>query len=136
MSRSPGRGMRFPRRGRIGVPIGGIVPGMDIAPAATEPRTSKLPLLAAVLSALTAGVGLWWLLRPAQYPFTPDPVDPAGTLLDLVSPALVPPALVLAGMAGLVVAGLAGSGRARVWSWRRRRRGCWCSGSPCRASSR
>jgi hypothetical protein len=85
---------------------------MDIAPAATGPRTSKLPLVAAVLSALTAGVGLWWWSRPAQYPFTPDPVDPAGTLLDLVSPAVVPPALVLAGIVGLVVAGLAGSGRA------------------------
>lgn len=85
---------------------------MDIAPAATGPRTSTLPLVAAVWSALTAGVGLWWWLRPAQYPFTPDPVDPAGTLLDLVAPAVVPPALVLAGIVGLVVAGLAGSGRA------------------------
>jgi hypothetical protein len=87
---------------------------MDIAPVAVAPRTrsSSLPLVAAVWSALTVVLGLWWWLRPAQYPFTPVPDDPAGTVLDLVPPAAVPPALVAAGVIGIAVAALARTGRA------------------------
>jgi hypothetical protein len=86
---------------------------MDTAPPATAPltRTSNLPLAAAAWSALTAALGLWWWLRPAQYPFTPEPDNPAGTLLDVVPPAAVPPALVGAGLVGVVVGLLALTGR-------------------------
>jgi hypothetical protein len=87
---------------------------MDIAPTPIGPRTrpSNLPLVAAAWSVVTIALGLWWWLRPAQYPFTPDPDNVTGTLLDLVPPTAVPPAVVGAGLAGLVVASLARSGRA------------------------
>jgi hypothetical protein len=84
---------------------------MELAPAPT--RTSALPFVAAVWSGLTAALGLWWWVLPARYPFTPDPGVPVGTLLDLVPPAAVPPALVGAGIAGLWVSALAGMQRAR-----------------------
>jgi hypothetical protein len=73
---------------------------MDVVTARTRP--SKLPLVAAAWSALTAALGLWWWLQPGQYPFAPG--DPAGTLLDVVPPVAVPPALVVAGITGTVVA--------------------------------
>lgn len=79
---------------------------MDIVTAHT--RRSKLPLVAAAWSALTVVLGLWWWLQPAQYPFTPDPENLAGTLLDVVPPVAVPPALVVAGIVGMVVASRAG----------------------------
>jgi hypothetical protein len=87
---------------------------MDTAPPAIAPRTrtSNLPLAAAAWSALTAALGLWWWLRPARYPFTPEPDNPAGTLLDVVPLPAVPPALVAAGLVGVVVALLACAGRA------------------------
>jgi hypothetical protein len=73
---------------------------MDVVAARTRP--SKLPLVAAAWSALTALLGLWWWLQPGQYPLAPG--DPAGTLLDVVPPVAVPPALVVAGITGTVVA--------------------------------
>jgi hypothetical protein len=82
---------------------------MDLASA--PGRTSVLPLVAAVWSALTAMLGLWWWVRPAQYPFTPDPEDPAGTLLDVMAPAAVPPALVVAGTVGIAAAVLSPTSR-------------------------
>jgi hypothetical protein len=78
---------------------------MDIVAARTRP--SKLPLVATAWSALTAVLGLWWWLQPAQYPFPPDPENPAGSLLDVVPPQVVPPALVVAGVVGMLVALLA-----------------------------
>ncbi|WP_345611101.1 hypothetical protein [Pseudonocardia adelaidensis] len=84
---------------------------MHIAPS-PRTRTSNPSLAAAAWSALTIALGLWWWVWPAQYPFPPGPGDPVGTLLDVVAPAAVPPALVGAGIAGLVVALLARAGRA------------------------
>lgn len=75
---------------------------MDIVAARTRP--SKLPLVATAWSALTAVLGLWWWLQPAQYAFPPDPENPAGSLLDVVPPPAVPPALVVAGVVGMLVA--------------------------------
>ncbi|MHA6621301.1 hypothetical protein [Pseudonocardia sp. DLS-67] len=85
---------------------------MDIA-SGSSARASTLPVVAAAWSALTVALGLWWWLRPARYPFTPDPANTTGTVLDLVPPAVVPPALVWAGLVGLGVAALARTGRAR-----------------------
>jgi hypothetical protein len=86
---------------------------MDIAsvPAGPRARSANLPLVAAAWSAVTVVLGLWWWLRPAQYPFPPDPDDPAGTLFDVVPPAAVPPSLVAAGIVGFAVALLARTGR-------------------------
>ncbi|HLU59768.1 MAG TPA: hypothetical protein VKZ81_30275 [Pseudonocardia sp.] len=90
---------------------------MDIAyaPAGrrTRTRTSSVPLAAAAWSAATGALGLWWSSRPEHYPFPPDPGTTAGTLLDVVPPALVPPALVAAGAVGLGAAALARAGWAR-----------------------
>jgi hypothetical protein len=77
-----------------------------------ERGASRLPVLAAAWSALTLALGLWWWLRPGSYPFTPAPAQPKGTLLDVVPAAAVPPVLVGAGLLGLGVAALAGTGRA------------------------
>jgi hypothetical protein len=86
---------------------------MDILPTPLRPRrtASRLPLLAAAWSVLTLALGLWWWLRPADYPFAPRPDDPSGTVLDVVPATVVPPALVVAGLVGLGVAALALTGR-------------------------
>ena len=87
---------------------------MDTAPSALRPhrRTAAFPLLAAAWSALTIALGLWWWVQPRMYPFPPDPDDPAGTVLDFVPAAAVPPALVVAGLVGLAAAALTRTGRA------------------------
>jgi hypothetical protein len=84
-------------------------------PGAADPlRRSRplFPLLAGVASVLTGALGAWWWLQPWQYPFTPVPGNPSGTVLDVVAPTVVPPVLVGAGLRGLVAAALAVAGRA------------------------
>ncbi|OZM78360.1 hypothetical protein [Pseudonocardia sp. MH-G8] len=78
-----------------------------------ERRRFPVPALAAVWSAVTLALGLWWWLRPGSYPFAPVAGEPSGTLLDVVPASAVPPVLVGAGLAGMGVAALAGTGRAR-----------------------
>ncbi|HYH33045.1 MAG TPA: hypothetical protein VD903_21955 [Pseudonocardia sp.] len=87
---------------------------MDIAPTALRPlrHADRIPVLAAVWSAATLALGLWWWLRPGSYPFTPEPGDTSGSVLDVLPAALVPPALVVAGLVGLGVAAMARTGRA------------------------
>jgi hypothetical protein len=86
---------------------------MDIAPTALRPHrhASRLPILAAIWSALTLTLGLWWWLLPGHYPFVPDPDDSSGTVLGVVPMAAVSPALIGAGLVGLGVAALARTGR-------------------------
>ena len=62
----------------------------------------RLPLVAAGWSAGTVALGLWWWLRPADYPFARPGDDGFPTLLDLAPGPLAAPALVAVGLVGVV----------------------------------
>jgi hypothetical protein len=74
-------------------------------PSARTARIAVIPALAAIWSALTIALGLWWWALPDAYPFVPGNADAFGTAFDVVPAAAVPPALVAAGAWGLVVSG-------------------------------
>jgi hypothetical protein len=75
---------------------------------AHERRLAAAPSTAALIwSALAVCLGLWWWWQPPHYPFGPGDPDAVGTVLGLVTAAVVPPVLVAAGAWGLVIGSLA-----------------------------
>lgn len=76
--------------------------------------TSRLgPVLAGAWSILIVALGVWWWWQPNRFPFGRDPEAVAGPI-DWLPAGVVSPALMAAGVLGLVVALVARTGRAPV----------------------
>lgn len=79
----------------------------------TRTRSRLGPALAGAWSLMTIALGVWWILVPQRFPFGRDPEAVSGPM-DWLPAGVVPPALIAAGVVGMVVALVARSGRAPV----------------------